>query len=138
MISEINIITDNRHEVKGYNNILYSDIENITNGFVSNIIFTTIDFLEYETKFKTLTSALKKIAYGGSLVLKFMNPVLLASQIKNGTIDSEKLSKIVADMKSMGFVEEISSIVSQHPDLKINKLYNDNIYTIMHIEKNDK
>lgn len=138
MISEINIIADSKQTINGYNNVLYKDIDNITNGFVSNIICTTLDGLSYEDRTATISSIFKKIGYGGSATLKFINPGLLANQIKINPMDSKKLSDIVSEIKSLAFIDNMISFISQNPDLKIIKQYNDGIFSILHIEKNDK
>lgn len=137
MINQINIVVDkNTDTVEGYNNLGISDIEKITNGYVNNIIFTSIDKIPQNLRDSTFQSVLRKLSHGGTLTLKYLNPHQVAHRIKNNTLSAEQFSNIVNKISSCWMEPDFLSLVSNYEGYKISKHYYDDIFCVSIIEKN--
>lgn len=137
MIPQINIIVDSdKDEIKGYNNVNITDLEQITNGYVNNIICTCIDKVEQNDRDQIFTALLKKLSHGGSLTIKFLNPYSISNKIKSGSMDGNDFAKSVHNIKSSWTEPDFLSITASLPGYRLIKFHNEDLYSIAVVEKN--
>jgi hypothetical protein len=136
MISQINIIVDKEKDVvAGYSNIGIENISQITNGYVNNIIFTTIDKVDQENRDKVFMELCKKLSHGGSMTVKFLNPDSLAHKIKNGSMSGSTFSSLVNNLKSSWMETDFLGLISSFNGFGLLKHVHEDIYSIVVIEK---
>lgn len=135
MINQANIIIDPKQALEGYNNILVTDIGNVTNGYVQSLICNVLDQLPFEQRNQVFVETLKKLCDRGVLTTKFMNISLLPNKINSGDITGQKLSEILIAIQSCWSENEFSTIMSQMKGYSITKLFHDMIYTVVTIQK---
>jgi hypothetical protein len=136
MINQINIVVDKEKDiVTGYSNIGIENIFQITNGYVNNIVFTTIDKVDQENRNKIFMELCKKLNHGGSITVKFLNPDALAHKIKNGSLSSEGFSSLVNDLRSSWMESDFLGFVSGLNGFNLLKHIHEDVYSIAVIEK---
>jgi len=136
MINQINIVVDKEKDVvTGYSNIAIENITQITNGYVNNIIFTTIDKVEQENRDKILLELCKKLSHGGSMTVKFLNPDALAHKIKNGNVSGGTFSSLVQNVKSSWMETDLLTLISGLNGFNLLKHVHEDVYSIVVIEK---
>lgn len=138
MINQINITVDEKDNISGQPNVLVDNINQLTNGYVKEIIFLSIDKTSQEKRNFYFIEAAKKLTHGGVITVKFLNPSLLAGKIKNNTISSQDFSSIVSQIKSCWMESEYMSTVSEMNGFHLLKHYYDDIYCISVIEKKNR
>lgn len=137
MIGQINVVVDStKDSVDGYNNISVDQIASITNGYVTNIIMTTLDKLDSDKRNAIFIECLKKLSFGGQLTIKFLNLILLASRIKSSYINGNKFSEIIAESKSFWTESDFMELIAGLNDYKLIKIINEDLNIIAVIEKN--
>jgi hypothetical protein len=136
MISQINIVVDKEKDiVAGYSNIGIENISQITNGYVNNIVFTTIDKVDQENRDKVFMELCKKLSHGGSMTVKFLNPDSLAHKIKNGSMSGSTFSSLVNNVKSSWMETDFLGLMSSFNGFNLLKHVHEDIYSIVVIEK---
>lgn len=137
MIQQINIVVDSeKDEIKGYNNVNVANLEQITNGYVNNIICTCIDRISQDQRDQTFVSLLRKLSHGGSLTVKFLNPYAICHKIKTGSMDGSDFAKSVNNIKSSWTEPDFLSITASVQGYRLVKFHNEDLYSIAVIEKN--
>jgi hypothetical protein len=136
MIPQINIVVNNENEIKGFNNVNIKDLEQITNGYVNNIVFTCIDEIEQDQRDRIFVSLLKKLSHGGSLTIKFLNPYAIAHKIKSGSMDGSGFASSIKNIKSSWTEPDFLSIAASGQGYRLIKFHNEDLYSIAVIEKN--
>jgi hypothetical protein len=135
MIDSLNIVINDNDFIQGSNNIKVQDINQITNGFVKNIVCLSIDEVASESRNMFFVELIKKLSPGGSLTIKYLNTFLLAKKIKNSNINGETFAKVVSNVKSAWMEGDLFSILSSIENCQLIKLYSEDIYSISVIEK---
>lgn len=136
MIDSLNIVINDSDFIQGSNNIKFQDINKITNGFVNNIVCSSIDNIDSESRNIFFTELLRKLSPSGSLTIKYLNTLLLSKKIKNSNINGETFAQVVNDIKSSWMEGDLMAILSSLPDYQLIKSYNEDIYSIVVITKN--
>lgn len=129
------ISKDITNTLKNYQTILISDISQITNGYINDIVCECLDEIDYKDRLTTLYTIVSKIAFEGSATFKFINGSVLASRINKNEIDSDKLSGIIKNISSIWTESRIMEAFTSIPNVIIQKNYIDNIYTVITIHK---
>ena len=136
MIKHLNLVKNTvEQSPNGLNNVSYEDFKKITNSYVNHIDCSCLDEFDFETRKDVLVSCIHKLCIGGTLSLRFINMDLLANKIKKSEMTGKKYSEILPMLNSCWSEIEISDVISQ-TKLTINKMYYDNIYSIITLEKN--
>lgn len=135
MNRNIAIVTENQKSIDGYQNILINDIDNITNGYINDILCECLDLVDIQDRTPLLKKILTKIAFEGSATFKFINATVLSNRIIKNEIDSEKISHIVKSAQSLWTDSQISQIFGSIPNTTIEKNYIEHIYSIISIRK---
>jgi phospholipid N-methyltransferase len=136
MINSLNIVINDSDFIEGSNNIKIQDINQITNGFVNNIVCYSLDSVSSESRNALFVELFKKLSPGGSLTVRFLNTFLLAKKIKNSNINGETFSRVVGNIRSAWMEGDLSGVLSSIENCQLNKLYSEDIYSIAVIEKN--
>jgi hypothetical protein len=136
MINQINVVVDKEKDtVIGYSNISTENIFQVTNGYVNNIVFTTIDKVDQDNRNKIFMELCKKLNHGGSITVKFLNPESLAHKIKNGSLSSESFSSLINGLKSSWMETDFLGFVSGLNGFNLLKHVHEDVYSIAVIEK---
>jgi hypothetical protein len=135
MKSAINFILEDSKEIKGYDNILVTNIHTIINGYVDDILCECLDQLEIDTRKHVLDEILNKLAFEGRAVFKFVNATLLADRIIKNELDTKKLSSIIRDIKSLWSEYVILDMFNSIPSIKIDNYYNEGVNTVITLSK---
>jgi hypothetical protein len=136
MINQINIVVDKEKDVvAGYSNVGIENIFQITNGYVNNIVFTTIDKVDQENRDKVLVELCKKLTHGGSMTVRFLNPDALAHKIKNGGVSGSTFSSLVHNLKSSWMETDFLGLISGLNGFGLSKHIHEDVYSIVVIEK---
>lgn len=135
MINQVNIVISPEQAIDGYNNVLVENVPAITNGYVQNIICNILDQLSFDHRNQIFVESLKKLSFGGSLLLKFVNLSLLPNKIISGDITGQKFSEILPGLQSCWSENEFTQIMSQIKGYNISKMYHDMIYTVVTIQR---
>jgi hypothetical protein len=136
MINQINIVVDKEKDVvEGYSNVGIENIFQITNGYVNNIVFTTIDKVDQEHRDKVLVELCKKLTHGGSMTVRFLNPDALAHKIKSGSVSGSTFSSLVHNLKSSWMETDFLGLISGLNGFNLSKHIHEDVYSIVVIEK---
>lgn len=136
MIHQINITIDDQEDsVDGCSNINVSNLNQITNGYVQNINFTTLDKLPQEDRNPIFIEALKKLTRGGTLTIRFLNPENICHKIKFGTFTGEHFSKLVLGLKSCWTNTDFLAFIHSIQGFEVMKNMQDDVYSIAVIQK---
>lgn len=137
MIGQLNVVVDSSTDtIAGYNNIEIEKLPSITNGYVSDIVFTTLDKLDSDSRVKLFIESLKKITPGGQLTIKFLNLAAVASKIKSNHIDGIKFTQIISGLSSFWTESDFLDILSNIGGYRLIKILNEDLYIVATIEKN--
>jgi len=136
MIHQINITIDDKEDsVDGCSNINVSNLNQITNGYVQNINFITLDKLPQEDRNPIFIEALKKLTRGGTLTVRFLNPENICHKIKFGTFNGEHFAKLVLGLKSCWTNTDFLSFIHAVSGFEVVKNMQDDVYSIAVIQK---
>ena len=136
MIQQINIVVDTNDSINGYNNVNVEQLSQVTNSYVNSIICSCVDKIPRNTRNNIFSEMLKKLNHGGQLTIRFLNPILVSSKVKNGLVDGMGFSEMVDGLKSSWTETDLLAIISQLNGYQIIKLYSEDIHSIAVIEKN--
>ena len=120
----------------GHINIKIEDIDKITNGYVNNILFNSIDKIDQKNRNIIFVTLLKKLTRGGSITTKFINPESVGKRIKSAGLSSEMFMSYVANLKSVWMETEFLELISTMTDCSLIKHIHDDINSIVVITKN--
>jgi len=129
------VLTNDTNKISGINNILLDDMNNIVNGTASLIMCEILDQLEYEKRIKILSDAIRKISFGGEVVIKFLNIYKICKELIKGNVNSKSFSSFVSNSNSVFLESDIFELISKTPHINIHKLYNSDNHIIVHIQK---
>ena len=137
MLNRINIIVEEPVDnMDGHINIKIEDIDKITNGYVNNILFNSIDKIDQKNRNIIFVTLLKKLTRGGSITTKFINPESVGKRIKSAGLSSEMFMSYVANLKSVWMETEFLELISTMTDCSLIKHIHDDINSIVVITKN--
>jgi len=135
MMRSINIVySASDNNPKGLNNVVQEQLNQITNNYIQHIDCTELDKFEISERHKVVSSAVQKLAIGGTMNLKFINLDLLANKIEKNELTGQQYSKLLPDIQSCWSYLECMDIISQSK-LQLKNIYYDNIYNIVKLEK---
>jgi hypothetical protein len=135
MNRQVNFITNNTKEINGYHNININDLANIINGSITNIVCECLDDLPFETRSKTVVDIINKLAFEGKATFLMINGTVLANRVLKNELDSNKLSSIINEVKSIWTDYYITEVFNNMAHIQIEKYYIENIYTAISINK---
>jgi hypothetical protein len=137
MNQPINFIVESNQKIEGYLNIDMSaqEAQSITNGSVENMLCECLDYLAFDIRHKVLKDIISKLAFDGIATFKFVNATLLANKTFKNEIDSNKLSQLIANIKSLWTEYYILELFNSMPNIEIEKYYLDYVYTIITLKK---
>lgn len=135
MNRQVNFITNNTKEINGYNNINVNDLPNIINGSINNIVCECLDDTIFDTRSKIIVEIINKLAFEGKATFLMINGTVLANRILKNEIDSNKLSSVLSEVKSIWTDYYITEIFNNMAHIAIEKYYIENIYTVIGITK---
>lgn len=135
MNRQVNFITNNTKEINGYNNINVNDLPNIINGSINNIVCECLDDIPFETRGKIVVDIINKLAFEGKATFLMINGTVLANRVLKNEIDSNKLSSVVSEVKSIWTDYYITEVFNNMAHITIEKYYIENIYTAISITK---
>jgi hypothetical protein len=135
MNRQVNFITNNTKEINGYHNININDLPNIINGSITNIVCECLDDLPFETRGKTVMDIINKLAFEGKATFLMINGTVLANRVLKNELDSNKLSSIINEVKSIWTDYYITEVFNNMAHIQIEKYYIENIYTAISINK---
>lgn len=134
-MSKINIVNTESDILEGYSNLNIDEVKNITNGTCSEIVCTVLDKLDFNSRMEMINILCKKIANLSFITFKFFNATKLCKDLIKGNINSAFLSKIVAENESLFIESDMIEIITQISNIGIHKIYNDNQYTVIVLQK---
>jgi len=133
---KINIMYDQYgEEIDGFTNISHDQITNVINGTINEIICSVLDYCEYQERINLIITLCKKIANNGTITFKFINGTKLFKDAIKGNSNSQYLSKIIKDSKSLFLESDVLEVVSQINAVQIFKQFNSNEYSILVLQK---
>ncbi len=135
-MKKINIIQSDTDRIDSFLNLNIEELKGITNGTCDEIICTILDKLEYSDRIAIVHLISKKIANLGFITLKFLNATKLSKDVAKGNVNSQFMSKIILENKSLFIESDMIEILSQINNVSIHKSYNDNQYIVMVLQKN--
>jgi hypothetical protein len=135
MNRQVNFITNNTKEIDGYHNINITDLPNIINGSINNILCECLDDIPFETRGKTIIDIVNKLAFEGRANFLMINGTVLANRILKNEIDSSKLSSTLSAIKSIWTDYYITEVFNNMPHIEIDRYYIENVYTAISIIK---
>ena len=136
MINRINIVVDEQTDmIDGHSNVSIENVKQITNGYVNNIVFNTIDKIDQQDRDPVFVELLKKLTHGGSITLKFLNPESVAKRIKNSSITGAGFTSCIKDVKSVWMETEFLGLMSSISGFNLIKNIHEDIYSIVVIVK---
>ncbi len=137
MLNRINIVVEEPADnMDGHINIKIEDIDKVTNGYVNNILFNSIDKIDQKNRNITFITLLKKLTRGGSITMKFINPESIGKRIKSAGLSSEMFMSYVNNLKSVWMETEFLELISNMTDCSLIKHIHDDINSIVVISKN--
>lgn len=135
-MNKINIVISGSDNIEGYNNITVDDLLKITNGTCNEIICSILDYYPYDERISLLANLCKKLSNLGLLTIKFIDASKICKDVIKGNCSSQFLSSLVNKYKSFFLEHDITELVSQIDSMRIYKTYNDNINSIIVLQKN--
>lgn len=139
MIHQINItVEDEKDSVDGCSNINIENLPQITNGFVKNITFTTLDKIPQNERNPIFIETLKKLSRGGSLTIRFLNPENICHKIQFGTFSGEQFAALATNIRSSWTNSDFLSLIYSIPGFDVIKNMQDDVYSIAVIEKTNE
>jgi hypothetical protein len=136
MINRINIVVDEQTDMMdGHSNISIDNIRQITNGYVNNIVFNTIDKIDQKNRDSVFIELLKKLTHGGSITLKFINPESVAKRIRSSSLTGAGFTSCIKDIKSVWMQPEFLGLLSSISGFNLIKNIHEDIYSIVVISK---
>lgn len=121
--------------IEGYQNINVDTFNRITNGTAAEIILDDIDNQIFTDKIALIATAFKKLENTGLLTIKFHNFTKISKELLKGNLNSQALSNIVEKSKSCISESDIMELVSRADGIRPFKAYNDNLYSIVVLQK---
>jgi hypothetical protein len=136
MINRINIVVDEQTDMMdGHSNISIDNIRQITNGYVNNIVFNTIDKIDQKNRDSVFIELLKKLTHGGSITLKFINPESVAKRVGSSSLTGAGFTSCIKDIKSVWMQPEFLGLLSSISGFNLIKNIHEDIYSIVVISK---
>lgn len=131
MNRQTNFVVDAADNHQDYDNININDINNVINGYLSNIVCNCLDKTPIKNREAIFRAVLAKLAFNGEAAFKMINATVLANRIQKNEINCDKLSESIENAKSLWTEYTIENIINSLPNIKIKKMYIENIYSVM-------
>jgi hypothetical protein len=135
MNRNIYISIDKNHNLENYQTIPIENISTIVNGYITNIICECLDQVEYTQRELVAHQIITKISFEGFATFKFLNASILGAKILKNELDSEKLSIVIKNLKSIWTESKITDFFASIPNIVVQKNYIEHIYTVITICK---
>ena len=94
-----------------------------------------LDQLNASSRIELINILTKKVENLGFITLKFINTTKICKDLIKGNSNSQYLSNIVENSKSLFVDSDMIDILSKIDNISIQKTYYDNIYSIIVLQK---
>jgi len=131
----INFIVDESDNQPTYDNVNITNLNNVINGYLPHIVCDCLDKIPFSARHGIFFEIINKLAYNGEAVFKMINATVMSNRIQKNEISCDKLSEVIEPVKSMWTEYMINDLFNQLPNIKIQKYYHENVYTIISITK---
>jgi hypothetical protein len=131
----INFIVDESDNHPTYDNVNVTNLNNVINGYLPNIVCDCLDKIPFSARHGIFFEIINKLAYNGEAVFKMINGTIMSNRIQKNEISCDKLSEIIDPIKSIWTDYLINDLFNQLPNIKIQKYYHENVYTIISVVK---
>jgi hypothetical protein len=134
-MNKLNIVITESDNLDGYFNLTIDHLDKVTNGTCGEIICGVLDSYLYKDRVSYIVNLCKKLTNSGFLTFKFLNATKICKDVAKGNANSQFLSNIVAQSKSLFLDSDMIEIISQMDGIKIYKIYNDNNHVVIVLQK---
>ena len=136
-MKKINVVITNNEstDMDSFDNVSVDIVKKITNGTCSEIICSILDQLNASSRIELINILTKKVENLGFITLKFINTTKICKDLIKGNSNSQYLSNIVENSKSLFVDSDMIDILSKIDNISIQKTYYDNIYSIIVLQK---
>lgn len=116
MSRNINVCVNSQlfQNINGFDNIDIANIESLVNYSASAILVDNLNFLDSKNPNAVLGVLLQKMAVGSQMVLRFINPKLLAKKYVENSISDEDFLTYVSNIKYALTIEHIYNILDSN------------------------
>lgn len=134
---KINVVISNdpSTDMDSFENISVDMVKKVTNGTCSEIICSILDKISLSERVELVNILSKKIENLGFLTLRFINATKICKDIIKGNSNSQHLSTIVENSKSLFMDSDMLDMLLKIDNISIHKMYYENIYTIIVLQK---
>lgn len=136
-MKKINVVMSNNEstDMDSFDNVSVDIVKKITNGTCSEIICSILDQLNANDRIELMNVLAKKVENLGFITLKFINATKVCKDLIKGHSNSQYLSGIIENNKSLFIDSDMIDILSKIDNISIQKTYYDNIYNIIVLQK---
>jgi hypothetical protein len=124
---KLQIVHNDNESIEGFISLKISDnpksdLSQIVNHSCTDIlVLDIIDSFEYNQSFEFLSEVLSKIRLNGSLLLRGVSSLAFSHALLNGSIDSNKASNIISEIKSIHDQRDITTLLESN-DFRIDTM----------------
>lgn len=117
---KLQIVHDDNESIEGYISLTLSensksDLSKIVNNSCTEILLLDIiDSFEYDKSLEFLLDVLTKIRLNGSIILRGISSLAFSHALLNGSIDSNKASNIISNIKSIHDQRDVTELLEKN------------------------
>ena len=137
-MNKINICVSEKDVIQGYQNITPTQITNLINGSVDEIIFKGLDFIPYEQRNQIVADILSKIKSGGQAIFEFLDIIAMAKEIYLGSMTPKTISGLIDGKRSLGYENDLLELIANFPQFQIKNRHNNGASIVVTINKEIK
>jgi len=104
---KLQIINNENESIEGFISLKISEnFQNTLSQIVDNscaeiLLLDILDTMDYDKSYEFLSQMIRKVRLNGSLILKGISSIVLASSIMNEKIDTKQASNMIANIRSV-------------------------------------
>lgn len=133
---KINICISEKDVIDGYQNVSISQINNIVNGSVDELVFSQLDSVPYQERLSVFSNLLNKIKFNGIMIIEMLDLIAIGKDMSTGSITSKTISSLIENAVSVGYEFDILEYIGNFAQYQVQKKYSHNFKLKIHIVKN--
>lgn len=133
-----NICISEKDVIAGYQNLTPTQIPNLVNGSIDEIIFKGLDLVPYEQRNQIIADILSKVKSGGQAIFEFLDIIAMAKEVYLGSMSSRAISGLVDGKRSLGYENDLLELIANFPQFHIKNRHNNGASIVVTINKEIK
>jgi len=131
----INVYQNPGQNIENTYNIHVDKLNELPNYSLPNVLLSCFNYLKEDSLSVVLEELMRKLAFGGKLVIKTLDFKSLCFSYMNNSLEDQKLFILIDGIKNLASFSFIEKVIAKNPDIRLEKIDMDQNFKIITLER---